>query len=165
MRELSATRLREVLRYDPGTGLFTWLVSPSSQVRAGDIAGSLDKRHGYIYIGIDGRLHFAHRLAWLYMTGAWPIRKIDHRNTVKNDNRFDNLRDVTQRVNLQNQIGPRSNSSSGYLGVAWDKARGKWISHIKTDGRQKFLGRFDDPAAAHAAYLSAKRELHEGNML
>jgi hypothetical protein len=161
--DLTVERLKSLLHYDPLSGLFTWLVSPSSQVRAGDIAGSIDRRHGYICIGIDGRLHFAHRLAWLYMTGEWPRLRVDHRNTVTGDNRFDNLRDVSQGVNLQNQRRPRS--TNPYLGVAWDKSRGKWVAHIKVDGRQRFLGRFDDPMLGHEAYLAAKREHHEGNTL
>lgn len=165
MSELTADRLRSLLQYEPSTGIFTWLVNRTSTVRAGDVAGSIDKRCGYIVIGIDGGLHFAHRLAWLYMTGAWPINKIDHRNTVKHDNWFDNLRDVTQGVNLQNQTKPRTNTSSGHLGVAWDKSRCKWIAHIKVNGKQKFLGRFDDPKAGYETYLAAKRELHEGNTL
>lgn len=167
MREskLTVGRVRELLTYDSETGIFRWLVRPSSQVPAGSIAGSTDKRHGYVMIGIDTRLYFAHRIAWLYVTGAWPQHRIDHRNGFKGDNKFCNLRDVTQGVNLQNQRSPHSNNVSGYLGVSIDRARGGWVATIKTDGKNKFLGRFDDPKEASSAYLAAKSRLHVGSML
>jgi hypothetical protein len=75
---LTVTRLREVLHYDPITGIFTWLVSLSNHV--GKVAGSLDGT-GRVRIRVDGREYGAHRLAWLYMTGNWPVNEIDHRGS------------------------------------------------------------------------------------
>ena len=59
-RLLTAARLREVLDYDRATGIFTWRVSPSPQVKAGDVAGHIAK-NGYVQIGIDGAVQYAHR--------------------------------------------------------------------------------------------------------
>jgi hypothetical protein len=69
---LTAERLREVLDYNPETGVFTWKVRTSIRVVAGKVAGSVGKR-GYLIIGVGGRNYYAHRLAWLHMTGEWPI--------------------------------------------------------------------------------------------
>lgn len=86
---LTADRLRDVLRYDPATGIFVWVVLLSNKGPIGAAAGSTDK-HGYINIGIDNKEYKAHRLAWLYVTSEWPKTGIDHRNGVPSDNRFIN---------------------------------------------------------------------------
>ena len=86
-KSLTAERLREVLDYDPDTGVFTRKVRTASSVKVGDVAGSLNGK-GYIRIRVDGRLYFAHRLAWLYVHGEWPVDQVDHINGIKNDNRI-----------------------------------------------------------------------------
>ena len=91
MKTLTAARLRELLQYDPETGVFTRLVKTSNGIKVGDVAGTADAR-GYILIRVDGWLHLAHRLAWLHMTCEWPKGMIDHINGVRDDNRWSNLR-------------------------------------------------------------------------
>jgi hypothetical protein len=88
MTELTAERLRELLNYDPDTGVFTWRVRPVHSHRVGDIAGSVRTTRGYRLIGVAGRVYKAHRLAWLYMMGEWPKDQIDHINRDPSDNRF-----------------------------------------------------------------------------
>lgn len=156
MTDLTVERLRELLDYDPDTGLFTWRVRTSKCVTVGAIAGCLDK--GYLRIQIDRRLHLAHRLAWLYITGDWPPAQIDHINGIRDDNRIANLRAATRAENMHNRRKPHSNTTSGYLGVS--RYRGKFMAQIKLDGKSKFLGLFDTPEEAHAVYLEAKRRLH-----
>src|ERR1700719_1662744 len=95
-------RLRELLSYDPETGVFRWLVRKRQNVKAGDVAGSFDGC-GYCKISIDRRAYKAHRLAWLYMTGEWPPAEIDHINMNRADNRFANLRLATRHQNMANQ--------------------------------------------------------------
>ena len=151
-------RLKELLSYDQNTGVFVWLAQTSSRAKIGDIAGTL-MAIGYRLIGIDGKLYRAHRLAWFYMTGDWPVAGMDHINGVKDDNRWDNLREATQAENSQN-MAIRSDNTSGYMGVCWDRRKGKWQAQIKVAGRNKHLGYFDMPEAAHAAYLAAKAEIH-----
>jgi len=140
-----------VLRYDPLSGMFVWRVSPSERVRAGSVAGSLDK-DGYRRIHIDGRLYGAHRLAWFHETGKWPDAQIDHRNLNRDDNRFSNLREAT---NAQNQANSRArpNNMCGLKGVSRSKL--KWRSRIKLNGKCVNLGQVSCPAAAHFSYIIA----------
>jgi hypothetical protein len=100
-------------------------------------------------------------LAWLYVHGRWPLDDVDHINCVKNDNRIGNLRDVPNEINAQNVRHARK--AQGPLGCTFDKKAGKWMAQIKLRGNVcKYLGYFDDPGDAHAAYLEAKRKLHDG---
>lgn len=156
MKELTAERLREVLDYDPDTGVFTRKVR-TGNVKIGDVAGSFNGK-GYIRIGIDGRLHRAHRLAWLYVTGEWPKDQIDHINGDRGDNRLANLREVNNAENQHNLRKARADNTTGFLGVS--PRYGKFRAYIMVDGKNKHLGCFPTPEAAHAAYLEAKRGLH-----
>lgn len=159
---LTAARLRELLHYDPETGVFTRRVRTSTRIKAGDVAGWANGK-GYLLISVDGRDHYAHRLAWLYTHGAWPTNEIDHRNTVRNDNRIANLRDVSGAVNSQNQRrAPAHNKSCGLLGVTWNKQIRKWHAQIQVDGKKRSIGYFATAELAHSAYLAAKREHHPG---
>lgn len=154
-------RLTAALSYDPRDGLFRWIAPPNQSIRRGEVAGSKHPRYGYIRIGVDGRYYMAHRLAWLYVCGRWPEHHIDHINGDRADNRIENLRDVTSSVNSQNQRKAHpNNKGSGLLGVSQN--HWKWTARIKVGGRQLNLGTYDAPEEAHAAYLTAKRQLHEG---
>lgn len=156
---LNAERLRELLRYDPETGVFTWLVRTSTCIKVGDVAGTTDTL-GYILIRVDGVRYKAHRLAFLWMTGEWPKDMIDHINGAKGDNRFANLRPATPAENRQNQRRAKSNSQTGLLGVCRHGKR--FRATIRIDGRYIHLGTFDTPDQAHETYLAAKRRLHSG---
>lgn len=158
--DLTAQRLRQLLDYDLQSGTFTWKVARGRQ-RAGAIANFVN-HHGYVEICIDGRSYRAHRLAWLYVFGHWPTGDLDHANGIKNDNRLNNLREVTHMVNMQNVIKPRSHNRSGLLGVCLCKRDNRWIASIGVAGKVKRLGRFDTAELAHEAYLKAKRDLHGG---
>jgi hypothetical protein len=98
---LTQERLKELLDYSPETGEFRWQASRGG-VRAGDLAGCAD-RLGYLRITIDGRRHSAARLAFLWMVGAFPVDEVDHRNQVKSDNRWSNLRNATRAQNQANK--------------------------------------------------------------
>ena len=90
---LTQSELKSLLHYDPETGLFTWIAPLSNRVQVGDVCSTVAPI-GYILIGVRGQKLYAHRLAWLYMTGEWPENQIDHINCVKTDNRWANLREV-----------------------------------------------------------------------
>jgi len=159
--ELTAEKLREFLHYDEATGVFTWAASRGGR-RAGMVAGHQDKR-GYITIRVNDRLYLAHRMAWLWATEEWPTGEIDHRNSKRSDNRFDNLRDVNHAINQQNLKTPQRNNNSGFLGVS--KKRDKWRARIQSGDRQVSLGSFKTPEEAYKAYINAKRVLHVGCMI
>jgi HNH endonuclease/AP2 domain len=156
--ELTQERLKELLHYDPETGVFRWLQPPSYVVKRGDVAGSLNKTTGYRLIHIGGRNYKAHRLAWLYMTGAWCRPMIDHRDCDRTNNRWKNLRCATFSANAANRGRPRNNAS-GFKGVHRRRDSGKWRAQIWKDGRAIYLGQFRTPEEAHAAYVAKAREL------
>jgi len=158
---LTAERLRDLLDYNPDTGVFRWRVTRASNARAGSVAGSIDKE-GRWRVKIDGRDYFASRLAILYVTGAWPRHQIDHVDGNKANDRVANLRDVSQKINQQNKATPQRSNRTGLLG-AHRNARGRrYRAVIHVDGKQLFLGTFDTPEAAHRAYVNAKLDLHPG---
>lgn len=156
---ITLARLKEVLEYKPESGDFVCLVNRGANSQVGRIAGAL-QGNGYIYIKVDRRLYKAHRLAWLYMTGAWPSKDVDHVNCQKADNRWANLREATKSQNLHNvREARKNNKSSGLLGASWHRGLGKWQAQICVDRKKRCLGYFGSAEAAHAAYLSAKRGL------
>lgn len=145
---LTQARLKELLDYDPETGVFTWRHFMGGFARAGSVAGSTDS-HGHTQIKVDGKLHLAHRLAFLYATGATPA-EVDHVNRVKSDNRLANLRGVSRSENLHN-TAPCKRNKSGVKGVFWIERLGKWQAYISTAGKRRVLGcyaQFDDAVAA-----------------
>lgn len=158
---LTQSRLKQLLHYDPDTGVFTWLANRGRKAKTGGMAGSINTC-GHRQIKIGGRAYMAHRLAWLYVHGAWPKDQTDHINGVRDDNRIANLREATQSENNQN-VAMYSNNTSGFIGVSWFPATMKWKAQIKVNGGVKHIGYFDMPEAAHAAYLAAKAELHTFN--
>ena len=160
---LTAEQARELLHYDPETGVFTWRVAKGRKSK-GMLAGCIN-HYGYIQIGIDGTRYKAHRIAFLITNGSWPSEHIDHINGIRDDNRIANLREASQSINMQNLLRPMEGNTSGFLGVCWDKEKQSFLAQIRVKGKNKFLGRFADPAEAHAAYLDAKRQLHAGNTL
>lgn len=158
MKELTAERVRELLIYDPDTGIFRWRISGHG-VKVGDIAGRINL-HGYRQISIDHRYRRAARLAWLYVYGCWPSGQIDHKNTMRDDDRLVNLRDATLAVNAQNQRRAQRNNKTGMLGVS--QQDGRFKACIRINGKQRYLGNFATPDEAHTAYLVAKRRFHPG---
>jgi hypothetical protein len=156
--DVSAERLRELLDYDPETGVFTWKKTNGNRRLAGSVAGGRQDSAGYLRGGIDGRVYFAHRLAWLHFHGEWPKGIIDHINGDRTDNRIANLRDVSQTVNLQNQRKARGRS--GLMGASWVELRKKWTARIKIDKKVISLGSYQTAEEAHRVYMEAKRRLH-----
>lgn len=163
MPELTAERLRELLHYNPETGLFTQRVVRQGVKAAGIRAGTINAR-GYVMVSLDNRKYSAHRLAWLYVTGSWPSSELDHRDGVPHNNRFSNLREVTRSQNLQNRRLSKSNSS-GFRGVYWNKRAKQWHSQIRCNKKRIHLGFYDTASEAYAAYLAAAARLHTHNHL
>lgn len=161
---LTAQRARELLNYDPDTGIITWRVDVGrwGRIKAGTATGSPD-HNGHLRIQVDGTLYYSHRLAWLMTTGCWPTGDVDHIDGSPANNRFANLRDVPHQINTENRRRAHRNKQSGLpMGVSLDKRDGALRADITVNGRARSLGRFSDAQQAHEAYLKAKRELHSG---
>ena len=151
-------RLESLLRYDPQTGALQWLVS-RGKACAGDVVTVTDDR-GYVVVGVDKKRYYAHRLAWMLMTGSEPTGVVDHIDGDRGNNRWSNLRDVSVKLNAQNRHIPSKGSRTQVLGVR--VFGGKYRAAISLNGKQAYLGTFETAALAQAAYLEAKRQFHEG---
>lgn len=155
--ELTQARLMELLRYDPETGVFTWIAAPGGRKDLiGRVAGVVNAV-GYVVIRCDDKLRLAHRLAWFYVHGEWPSGVIDHINRIRSDNRIANLRDANQHLNQANQSLSRNNKS-GVKGVSWDGKRRKWVAQITVNRQNRFLGYFADRDDAASAYAIAAKQ-------
>jgi len=158
---ITPQRLREVLDYNPETGVFTWLVNRKGNgARIGKLATAKNKS-GYGVIAIDHVRYRAHRLAWLYVHGSWPSNFVDHINGDRADNRIVNLREATNAENLQNMRKARRDSSHGFLGVTRHSVNDSWVAQICAAGKRFHLGSFKTVEEARAAYLGAKKVLHD----
>jgi len=160
--DLTAEYVRSILDYNPETGAFTW--KHRSDVRkewntryAGKNASNFDKSNNRFFVCINHIHYYAHRLAWIYMTGEWPKELIDHEDLNPQNNKWDNLREATPSQNQQNQGKPITNTS-GYKGVAFHKQRNKWRASISINNKTKHLGLFNCPTAAYFAYCRAAKE-------
>jgi hypothetical protein len=149
--------LLEIFHYAPDTGIFTRKRRTAACNFVGEQMTGVGSC-GYVEFCINFQTYRAHRLAWLYVNGRWPVFNIDHINGAPLDNRLVNLRDVSQKVNTQNRMRARANSASGLIGANKRGARYRAIIGINSGLRH--LGTFDTAAEAHAAYLAAKKELH-----
>lgn len=151
---ITHAELKSILRYDPDTGHWTWLVDRGRLAKAGQRAGTPHYTQGYIRLHIKGRMHQSHSLAHFYMTGEWPAEEIDHINGVRDDNRWTNLREASKALNLLNRKTYSSNTS-GQKGVNWHPKLGKWRVRIQKHGRRIALGCYDTLEEASAAYSRA----------
>lgn len=137
---LTQARLKELLHYNPDTGVFTRITGVSGHsvgLRVGSNHGM-----GYRSVGVDRIRYYEHRLAWLYMHGEFPEHQIDHINHDTSDNRIENLRRVTNIENQRNRSMSKNNTS-GIMGVSFCKQTSKWVAEIKVNYRKINLGRFN----------------------
>lgn len=150
VRDLSQSRLKEVLDYDPETGIFTWKTDKGT-AKVGQIAGSISK--GYRHIKLSNRVYKAHHLAWLFVYGELP-KEIDHINHIKDDNSIKNLRLADRKQNGRNQSLHKTNTS-GIAGVR--QIANRWRADIMIDGKPLYLGRFKSKEGAVQARKTAER--------
>lgn len=152
---ISAEKLRELVDYDPLTGILTRKIRTSNRVHIGDRVGAV-VGGGYRHAQIGGYSALEHQFVWLFVHGVWPDQWIDHINGDVTDNRASNLRLATASQNFGNSRRSKANTS-GFKGV-W-KRRGKWSADICCNGRRERLGVFETPELAHAAYGEAATRL------
>lgn len=135
-------------------GVLYWRIRPSQSRRAGDVAGNV-RTDGYRAIQYKRKLYKEHRLVFLMHHGYTPI-EIDHIDRDKGNNRIENLRDATRALNTHNSV---KRTKSGYRGVTKTPG-GKYQAAIKRGETRIYIGTFDDPEKARAAYLRHAAELY-----
>jgi hypothetical protein len=144
--------LKELLSYDPASGLFAWKVDQGS-AKAGSVAAT-KATNGYLVVMVDKKYQSLHRLAFAFMGREVPDC-VDHINGNRTDNRWKNLRAATAIENARNQRLHRTNST-GLPGVTWDQ-RSRWRAYGYLSGRYLALGRYQsllDAAAARKSFES-----------
>jgi hypothetical protein len=151
---ITQSELRELLHYDPLTGVFTWLIANGRRIHVGDEAG-WEQSRGYRQITINNKMYLASRLAWLYMIGVWPKNLIDHIDTNQHNNKWDNLREATHSQNKCNTTLTKANTT-GVKNVSYNSRKRKWKVQIS----KKFLGYFDKIEDAEAVAKIKRKELH-----
>lgn len=156
MMKLTQERLKELLHYDPETGVFTRLKTISNfKAKKGDIAGGINSI-GYRQICVDGKHYNASRLAFLYTEGYFPEHEVDHKNRIKSDDRWDNLRHISKQCNARNSKIADDNTS-GITGVSWDNINQRWRAYITTMPKKRIhLGRFGSKFNAARAKWNAE---------
>lgn len=157
MSLITSDILKTYLKYDALSGEFTRILSKRSD-RIGKPAGTINT-DGYVVISIESRPYYAHRLAWLYMTGAWPSLEIDHMDGNRSNNSWSNLRIAKHSQNATNSR-MRRNNTSGAKGVSFYKPYNKWRAYITHKGKHIGLGYFNTVEEASKAYQSASIEYH-----
>lgn len=164
--------VRELLDYNPETGVFVW--KPRGRHRfsadidfnrwnsrnAGSRAGGVTcNTKGYTSrrIKIFSSTQKEHRLAWMWMTGEYPPEQVDHRNRDATDNRWHNLRASTNSENAKN-MSMSGNNTSGVSGVFWIKSKRRWCAKVCCDGVLTVLGSFRDIDDAAIAVQEFRKE-------
>jgi hypothetical protein len=158
---LTQARLKELVHYDPETGVFTNLVSRGRAWR-GKVVGTKTPK-GHLGCEIDGKSYHMNRLAWLYMTGEWPPHpyQVDHIDLNKANDAWINLRLATNKQNQENR-GPTKTVS----GVAGVTRRGKkWLARIRHNDNLIVLGYYKDVADAIHVRQAAERLLFTHSQL
>ena len=144
---MTPERLRELVTYDPDTGIMSSRVKRHGK-NPGDRLGSITST-GYLVTQIEGYKTSIHRFIWLYMYGRLPFGETDHING-------------NRTFNQQNRATPRRGSKVGYIGVSLAPYKKKYRAQIEVNGKGRSLGFYATAEEAHAAYLEAKRKMHAG---
>lgn len=163
--------LRQLLDYDPETGIFIWRERPRSMCRtdhefkrwnsryAGKQAFTQKNNDGYHTACVMKRRVKAHQVAFAMANGRWPVSPIDHINGDRTDNSARNLREVTPMQNSWNAAGKKTRRSS-FKGVGWNRKLGAWTAQINANGKRSHLGVFASETDAAAAYDAAAVTIH-----
>lgn len=141
-------------------GCFTQQVKKYSNKQHGDVLGCIHKTKGYLYLNLKGKTYRAQRVAFLFMTGNWPVEQVDHINGIKSDNRWINLRDVSALVNSENRGMWRTNRS-GYKGVCYNKVENKWQVLCRYKGVQVYAGYYEDVHEAGRVAAETYKQMKE----
>ncbi len=152
----TVSRVKKVLSYDPISGIFVWLLPPNrGKSRVGLRAGTLNNHDGYRRITIDSSRHPEQHLAWVFMTGQWPT-EVDHKNRMRSDNRWENLREATRSNNACNKLSRAS--VSNFKGVTPHGP--SWAAKIQVNKKRFYLGTYPTPEEAKALGMTPNIDTH-----
>lgn len=151
---VSIEELSSLISYDPDLGTII-------RKKDGKTLRGMKMSNGYLVHRFFGCNLRAHRIAFALMTGRWPSHDIDHQNGVRDDNRWNNLREATRSQNLRNSA-LRPHSRSGFKGVYQPKGKQSFTAYISIGNRKVHLGQFRTAAEAHARYMQAAKNVAAG---
>ena len=152
----SQARLKELLDYDPQSGVLVWRINRQGLV-AGQLAGVVSNGK-YLHVGVDYGKYLAHRIIWMWMTGEDPgDQEIDHIDHDRLNNRWSNLRLAT--VN-QNRSNVAARNKTGLPKGVFPNGQRSFMARIRKDGEVYYLGSFETAEEAHQAYCEAADALH-----
>jgi hypothetical protein len=152
----SQERLHQLFDYSVTTG---FLYRRSGRTKGLPVA-SQARRSRYPTVWVDGSIYLVHRLVWKWVTGHDPQNlHIDHADGDRTNNAWHNLRLATVSENLRNAKRHHDNTS-GFKGVYRAHDSSRWVARITHNRKGIYLGRYNTPEEAHAAYLAAAEQLH-----
>lgn len=152
-------RVLQLVSYDPERGSFTWICNRKGRSARVGAAAGVRRGDGYVHVTLDGRRHYAHRLAWALTRGPIPDgMEIDHIDHNPANNRIDNLRLVTKSGNRKNRSADRRNKS-GVTGVHWAPHANAWAAQIRSEHKTSHLGYFKNLQDAARARKRAEAAL------
>jgi hypothetical protein len=145
---ITPPQLKRLIRYNKRTGIFRWRVT-TRKTKKGDVAGCVNGL-GYIQLSFNKRMYLGHVIAWLYVTGEWPVNEIDHRDGNPSNNKWKNLRQANRSNNCANSKMP-CNNTSGFKGVS------AYLKRFRSYIQGEHLGCFDTAEEAALAYDAEAR--------
>ena len=134
------TDIGDIIDYNQYTGELRWKIT-NRKAREGNLAG-FNRKDGYLVICIDSKKYLGHRIAYYIMTGSCP-EYIDHIDRDPSNNKWENLREVTQLRNLCN-----TKINNKFPGVDYDKRCSKWRARLEKKGKRYMAGYFETHLAA-----------------
>lgn len=155
--------LKSIMRYNKRTGVFTWkrrsdVPHRINKQHAGKRAGSVST-NGRRIIKIDGIFYYASILAWIYVTGRQSKFEIDHKNRIKSDDRFNNLREATHAQNSRNRVHPTV-PKSGERNIHFHTESNVYMVKFMINRRYRYFGSFRTVAEAIPVRDRVARKLH-----
>lgn len=127
------------------------------------ILSPYDKGRGYLAIQLHNNIGvksaMIQQLVAIEFLGHNPNETkliVSHKNNDRGDNRVENLEIAKNGINGHIK---RGNTSSKYTGVCWNKAKNKWQSQIRINGKIKLLGRFENEDDAGKAYQDELKKI------
>jgi hypothetical protein len=151
---LDLEEARSYLHYDPFSGAIYWIKHPKRTKTKKLLAGCRESKNGYTVFKFKRKMYKAHRFAWFLFYGVWPVGFIDHINGIVDDNRIDNLRDVSQSENCTNRVTHRNGKLPGTI-----RKNCAWFGRIRIARKEIYIGPFDTEIEASNAYVKKREEI------